>query len=233
MWVYRLKPDGLCLFSGSRGGDSQGLVPPQAVAWAVTRGRGPRQGCPPPARPSSDREAQGRYRVRLLLLLHQEHIAPQGQLCRQLLILLPQPVDDLLERHLQLPTVVREGLQPSPGRRARTVRWQTDRQTGEEQVPQGGEAQHRGWVLTPRTSSVTGSTPQQGLCMAPASREATLPGGVKHGGTGDSKLKLFLTLEPRAEDSHSVFACGSERLWLARGAWDGIYMSGQLPGALD
>lgn len=80
---------------------------------------------------------------------------------------------------------------------------------------------------------MTGSTPQQGLCMAPASREAALPGGVKHGGTGDSKLKLFLTLEPRAEDSHSVFACGSERLWLARGAWDGIYMSGQLPGALD
>lgn len=129
MWVYLLKPDGLCLFSGSRGGESQGLVHPQAVAWAVTRGRGPRQGCPPPAHPSSDREAQGAYRVRLLLLLHQEHIAPQGQLCRQLLILLPQPVDDLLERHLQLPTVVREGLQPSPGRRARTVRWQTDRQT--------------------------------------------------------------------------------------------------------
>lgn len=65
----------------------------------------------------------------LLLLLHQENIPPQGQLCRQLLILLPQPVNDLLQRHLQLPTVVREGLQPSPGRRTRTVR-QTDRQTG-------------------------------------------------------------------------------------------------------
>lgn len=56
---------------------------------------------------------------------------------------------------------------------------------------------------------------------------------MRHGGTEDKKLKLFLTLEPRAEDSHSVIACGSELFWLARGAWNGIYMSGQFPGALD
>lgn len=123
MWVYCLKPDGLCLFSGSRDGDTQGLAYPQSV----TQGRSPHpqeQGCPPRAHPQGS--TAGTHRMCLLLLLHQENIPPQGQLCRQLLILLPQPVNDLLQRHLQLPTVVREGLQPSPGRRARTVR-QTDK----------------------------------------------------------------------------------------------------------
>lgn len=99
-------------------------------AWAVTRGSGPRQGCPPAVHLSSERlqeRCEGTYRVRLLFLLHQEDIAPQGQLCRELLILLPEPVYYLLERHLQLPTVVRKGLQPGPGRRVRTAGWRSDR----------------------------------------------------------------------------------------------------------
>lgn len=56
MWVYCLKPDGLCLFSGSRDGGTQGLVHPQAV----TRGRGPKQGCPPRAHPQEEGRQQER-----------------------------------------------------------------------------------------------------------------------------------------------------------------------------
>lgn len=78
----------------------------------------------------------------LLLLLHQDNVPPQGQLCRELLILLPQPVYDLLERHLQLPTVVGKGLQPSPGRRARTAGQRSD---GQERSRLPREAQHRSW----------------------------------------------------------------------------------------
>lgn len=118
---------------------------------AVTQGGGPRQGCPPAAHLSSD-QWQGRhkrtYRMRLLFLLHQEDIAPQGQLCRELLILLPKPVYDLLEGHLQLPTVIRKGLQPSPGRRVRTAgRWSD----GQEKSRLPGEAQHHGWGGDPAT----------------------------------------------------------------------------------
>ena len=50
------------------------------------------------------------YRMCLLLLLHQSHIPLQGQLSWQFLIFLAEPVNNLLERELKLPTVVWEGL---------------------------------------------------------------------------------------------------------------------------
>lgn len=80
----------------------------------------------------------------LLFLLHQEDIASQGQLCRELLILLPEPVYDLLERYLQLPTVVRKGLQTSPGRRASTAgRWSDGQE--KSRTGRGGTAPWLGW----------------------------------------------------------------------------------------
>lgn len=97
--------------------------------------------------------------MRLLLLLHQEHIATQGQLRRQLLILLAQPVDDLLEGHLQLPTVVGERLQTSPGgeQRQREV-------TGTGLWPHGDAVAAGGcWakdaLQTPRTLQPTAEHP--------------------------------------------------------------------------
>jgi len=87
--------------------------------------------------------------MRLLFLLHQEDITPQRQLCRELLILLPQPVYDLLERHLQLPTVIGKGLQPSPGRRARTAgRWSDRQERG--RFPGEGRHSTMAEVVAPR-----------------------------------------------------------------------------------
>lgn len=120
----------------------QGWCTHRLGTCAVTQGGGPRQGCPPAAHLSSD-WWQGRhkrtYRMCFLFLLHQEDIAPQGQLRRELLILLPEPVYDLLEGHLQLPTVIRKGLQPSPGRRARTA---GRRSGGQEKSRLSGEGRH-------------------------------------------------------------------------------------------
>lgn len=51
---------------------------------------------------------------------------------------------------------------------------------------------------------------------------------MKHGGIRE---RLFITSEVRTE---SLRICLWVRavLWLARGAWLSIYMTGQLPGAL-
>lgn len=63
------------------------------------------------------------YLVELPLLLHSLHIAPYGQLLWQLLVFGRQPFNDLLKRQLQLPTVVREGLQTRPAHRHSWLFW--------------------------------------------------------------------------------------------------------------
>lgn len=56
--------------------------------------------------------------MELSLVLHCPDVAPYGQLLGQLLIFSCQPFDDLLQWQLELPAVVRKGLQPYPANTA-------------------------------------------------------------------------------------------------------------------
>ncbi len=50
--------------------------------------------------------------------MHRSHITTYGQLLGQLLVFSCQPFDDLLQGQLELPAVVRKGLQPYPANTA-------------------------------------------------------------------------------------------------------------------